>query len=155
MACASSTARCACRACASDFERLFNVSGVHPRQNLPGGHGIADVDQQFGDAARILGSDIDLVGLDATIAEADADGNGRMRLPPEAIASAAGSAQDNKKREHDPPSPASGPCSLNQREMLRIERHERGRRGLLQHGRAFSELVLNLHDRRLQLRELR
>ena len=66
-------------------ERLFDIPCVHPGHDLSGRHHIADIDQEFGDASRIFGVDIDLVGFDPAIADTDADRQGRMRPFPDGV----------------------------------------------------------------------
>ena len=52
------------------LERGFEVPRIHQGDDLAGIDHVALVDAQFGDAAGELGGDVDLVGLDAAVAEA-------------------------------------------------------------------------------------
>src|SRR5690242_13865490 len=57
--------------CARLLERLLQVPSIHPGHHLTGFHHIAFIRQQFHNAAGELGVDVDLVGLDASVAERD------------------------------------------------------------------------------------
>ena len=55
-------------------QRGLQVADVEPRQLGPGLDHLAFVHQHLGDAGRVLGGDVDLVGFDAAVARGEAGG---------------------------------------------------------------------------------
>ena len=84
-------------------ERLFNIPCIHPGHDLSWCHHVSDIDHEFGDATRIFGGDVDLVGFDPAVAEADADRQGRMRLFPDVVTTPSGAEHDDEKGRRHPP----------------------------------------------------
>ena len=83
-------------------KRLFDVARVHPRQNLAWRNHVANIDQQFSNAAGAFGIDVDLVRLDAAVAKTDAEGQRRIGVFPDIVTGATGAAQNHKDREPHP-----------------------------------------------------